>query len=85
MCSFGGPDERGRRVYERIYSDIIHLLTRRSCKQTSAPTIQQIRLLASFAHPRIVRLYETFMGEYLYFLSYPRSGLVKNVRPIGPH
>lgn len=27
--------------------------------------LNEIRLLASFSHPRIVRLYETFMGELI--------------------
>ena len=33
--------------------------------------LNEIRLLASFAHPRIVRLYETFMGKRLWSIFPP--------------
>lgn len=37
--------------------------------------LNEIRLLASFSHPRIVRLYETFLGEWPLHMSTPRLGL----------
>lgn len=33
--------------------------------------LNEIRLLASFSHPRIVRLYETFLGEWNFCISLP--------------